>query len=79
MKKKHPPVDLENFALIPAEKDDSDLPPPRGRYPKKKTADPWEEIKLQETKDFGGLVPERSPVLDRLCALLGDKNANDKD
>jgi hypothetical protein len=71
MKKKHPKVDLENFALIPADPDDASLPHPRGSAPEHKEPNALEEAKLQRTRDFGGLVPERSPILNRLCNSVG--------
>jgi hypothetical protein len=71
MKKKHPKVDLDNFALLTADQDDDSLPKPRGSDPEHKVPDSLEEAKLQRTRDFGGLVPERSPILDRLCQTVG--------
>lgn len=71
MKKKHPEVDLENFALIPATPDDRSLPAPLGG-PAPKFNPKWEEeAKYDRTMDFGGLVPERSPILDSLVSRRG--------
>jgi hypothetical protein len=73
MKKKHPKIDLDNFALVSDDPDDESLPAPRGKAPTKKTPNWEEQAKLQRTRDFGGLVPERSPILDRLCRLLCER------
>lgn len=44
---------------------------------RKKHIDPVQQAadqaKLDRTRAFGGLVPERSPLLDSLCRKLGNK------
>lgn len=44
---------------------------PIKRRKAKKDIDPQEQDKLNRTIAFGGLVPERSPIIDMLCRKLG--------
>jgi hypothetical protein len=73
MKTGKPQKDMENFSLLILAPDDKSLPKPRyGVNTKKKTPNLEEEAKLKRIIDFGGLVPERSPILDRLCRKVGE-------
>ena len=67
------------FALISFAEDDPALPPPRGKVPKHKNPNSWEQIKMERTRALGGLVPERSPFLDRLARMIGELKHEEED
>jgi hypothetical protein len=56
-----------------------DDPLPRGAQFKehKREPDPAELAKLEATRKLGGLVPERSKLLDGLCLSLGALDAEE--
>ena len=62
-KRNRPQVDLNDFKLISEE--------PENRPVRRRGIDIEELDKLEATKRFGGLIPERSPILDSLCQRVG--------
>jgi hypothetical protein len=61
-----------DFVLERCPVDDPSLPRPRLIVSKaNRSVDVHEAWKLAETKKFGGLLPERSELLDSLCSQVG--------
>jgi hypothetical protein len=76
MKRKVPLPEPETLILDSSSPDDPTLPrPPQSRRWKQAPASQSEleklQLKLEGTLKLGGLVPERSYLLDRLCNQVG--------